>query len=84
MLGHISKFGTKTPRNKLMEIFEDSEDLFEKMKSWISKNDYLFVNEKYSQIWPNITSKKEPPVDAKDWEGVENKFEKYFSEKGAE
>jgi ferredoxin len=34
--------------------------------------------------WPNITTKKEPPADAKDWEGVENKFEKYFSEKGAE
>jgi len=45
---------------------------------------WLDVNEKYSQIWPNITTKKTPPADAKDWEGVENKFEKYFSEKGAE
>ena len=45
---------------------------------------WLDVNEKYSQIWPNITSKKDPPADAKEWEGVENKFEKYFSEKGAE
>ena len=45
---------------------------------------WLDVNEKYSQIWPNITTKKDPPADAKDWEGVENKFEKYFSEKGAE
>tara|TARA_B100001109_G_C18599561_1_gene351758 strand:- start:73 stop:363 length:291 start_codon:yes stop_codon:yes gene_type:complete len=45
---------------------------------------WLDVNEKYSQIWPNITTKKDPPNDAKEWEGVENKFEKYFSEKGAE
>ena len=42
------------------------------------------INEKYSQTWPNITSKKEPPADAQDYQGVENKFEKYFSEKGAE
>jgi ferredoxin len=42
------------------------------------------VNEKYSQIWPNIKSKKESPADAKEFEGIENKFEKYFSEKGAE
>ena len=45
---------------------------------------WLGVNEKYSQIWPNITNKKEPPADAKDWENVENKFENHFSEKGAE
>jgi len=25
--------------------------------------------------------KKEPPADAKQWEGVPNKFEKYFSPK---
>ena len=25
--------------------------------------------------------KKEPPADAKKWEGVENKFEDHFSEK---
>ena len=45
---------------------------------------WLDINEKYSQTWPNITTKKESPADAKDYEGVENKFEKYFSEKGAE
>ena len=42
---------------------------------------WLDVNEKYSQIWPNIKSKKESPADAREYEGVENKFEKYFSEK---
>ena len=47
-------------------------------------NKWLDINEKYSQIWPNISEKKDPPSDAKDWENVENKFEKYFSEKGAE
>ena len=30
-------------------------------------------------IKPNITVKREPPADAKQWEGVPDKFEKYFS-----
>ena len=42
------------------------------------------VNEKYSKIWPNITAKKDAPADAKQWEGIENKFENHFSEKGAD
>ena len=45
---------------------------------------WLNVNEKYSQVWPNITTKKDAPADAKKWEGVENKFENLFSEKGAD
>ena len=41
------------------------------------------INRKYSAIWPNITQKREEdgPPDAKEWEGVENKYEQYFSEK---
>jgi ferredoxin len=27
----------------------------------------------YAQIWPNITVKREPPPDAKDWEGKPDK-----------
>ena len=45
---------------------------------------WLDVNEKYSQVWPNITTKKDAPADAKKWEGVEDKFENHFSEKGAD
>ena len=37
------------------------------------------VNAEYAKAWPNITAKKEPPPDAKEWEGVPDKFEKYFS-----
>ena len=41
------------------------------------------LNEKWSQIWPNITAKRDDdvPQDADDWHGVTDKFEKYFSEK---
>ncbi|KAB2861268.1 MAG: ferredoxin family protein, partial [Bauldia sp.] len=38
------------------------------------------LNLKYASAWPNIIEKKEPPADAKDWDGVPGKFDKYFSE----
>ena len=30
-------------------------------------------------IWPNITVKREPPADAKEFDGVPSKLEQYFS-----
>lgn len=43
---------------------------------------WLDINNQYSTgPWPNITLKKSPPPDAKNWENVENKFELYFSDK---
>jgi ferredoxin len=30
-------------------------------------------------VWPNITIKREPPADAKEFDGVPGKFEQYFS-----
>jgi ferredoxin len=41
---------------------------------------WLELNTKYSESWPNITIKRESPADADDFKGVEGKFEKYFSE----
>jgi ferredoxin len=40
---------------------------------------WLSVNAEFAKVWPNITAKKEPPTDAKEWEGVPNKFDGYFS-----
>jgi len=40
---------------------------------------WLEVNTEYAKTWPNITQKKESPADAKEFEGMEGKFEKYFS-----
>ena len=40
---------------------------------------WLEVNTEYAKSWPNITQKKEQPADAKDFDGMEGKFEKYFS-----
>jgi ferredoxin len=35
--------------------------------------EWLDINAKYSQVWPNITVKGKPPPDAKDWEGKPDK-----------
>lgn len=40
---------------------------------------WVEINRTYSAQWPNINQKKDPLPDAKEWEGVEDKFEKYFS-----
>ena len=40
---------------------------------------WLEVNAEYAKTWPNITQKKDAPADAKEFDGVEGKFEKYFS-----
>ena len=44
---------------------------------------WLDINTKYSALWPNITEfdPDEVPTDAKEWDGVPNKFEEHFSEK---
>ena len=39
---------------------------------------WLEVNTEYAKTWPNITQKKELPPDAKDFEGMEGKFENIF------
>ena len=40
---------------------------------------WLALNAEYAPKWPNITAKKEPPADAKDFDGAPDKFEKFFS-----
>jgi ferredoxin len=38
----------------------------------------LSLNAEYARIWPNITVKKAPPPDSKEWEGKPDKLQ-YFS-----
>ena len=37
------------------------------------------INTKYASVWPNITEKRDAPPDAKEFDGMDGKFEKYFS-----
>ncbi|WP_426433668.1 ferredoxin FdxA [Bradyrhizobium genosp. P] len=41
---------------------------------------WLALNAKFAGLWPNISDRKEPPADADDFQGVDGKFEKFFSE----
>ena len=42
---------------------------------------WLELNAKFAKVWPNIVQKREPPADAKEFEGLTDKLEKYFSPK---
>jgi ferredoxin len=44
---------------------------------------WVALNAEFSKVWPNITIKREPPADSKDWEGKPDK-EQYFSPKPGE
>lgn len=35
--------------------------------------EWLSLNAEYSKLWPNITNKKEPSSDAKEWEDIGEK-----------
>ena len=63
--------GVCEPECPIGAIISDTEDVEEK---------WLKLNQQYSEVWPNITLKKDAPNDAKDFEEEINKFEKYFSE----
>ena len=40
-----------------------------------NQQDYLQLNAELSEVWPNITEKKDPPPDAEEWADVENKLQ---------
>jgi ferredoxin len=39
---------------------------------------WVEINREYAKKWPVITKKKDAPADAKDFDGMKNKFEKLF------
>jgi ferredoxin len=43
---------------------------------------WLNINAEYAKTWPNITIKKESPSDAKEWDGVEGKFQHFSPDPG--
>ena len=44
---------------------------------------WLELNARFAELWPNISRKGEPPADADAHLGEERKYEKYFSAKAA-
>ena len=41
---------------------------------------WVEINTKYSEIWPNINKKQNPPAVADNYRNEKNKYEKYFKE----
>jgi len=62
--------GVCEPECPAEAIVSDSEPSLER---------WLKLNAEYAAKWPNITRKREPPADAKAFDGVANKFETHFS-----
>ena len=39
---------------------------------------WMALNAEYAQTWPNVTIKRDPPADAKEWDGKPGKLEAYL------
>jgi len=44
---------------------------------------WLEINTTYSYEWPNITDKKDPPDDWEEYDGLVDKYEKFFTPIGS-
>ena len=64
--------GVYEPECPIDAIYPDTE---KNMEKWVE------INKIYAEKWLNILEKKTPPKDSEDWKNVENKFDKYFSNK---
>ncbi|MFP3038908.1 MAG: ferredoxin FdxA [Candidatus Hodgkinia cicadicola] len=42
--------------------------------------EWIKLNAKYSKIWPNISKRKSPLPKADEFNGIKNKFDKYFDQ----
>lgn len=67
--------GVCEPECPAEAIHPDTKDGMEK---------WLKINTEYADIWPNITIMRDSSEDSEDFNGEENKFEKYFSEEPGE
>ncbi|MBT5827936.1 MAG: ferredoxin family protein [Alphaproteobacteria bacterium] len=43
--------------------------------------EFIELNKKYAEIWPNINEKKDAPLDAEKYEDMDDKYPKLFSAK---
>jgi ferredoxin len=69
--------GVCIPECPVDAIFADTDEVSD-LEKWLK------VNADYAVKWPNITQMRAPPPDAAEYEGVEGKFEKFFSQQPGE
>ncbi len=68
--GECIDCGVCEPECPIEAILPDSDV---KSEPWVE------LNREYSELWPNITRKGEPPADCDEYREVADKFEKFFS-----
>ena len=68
--------GVCVPECPVDAIVADTDLKGEELEKWMD------INTKYSEIWPVITEMRPEDLfpDAKEWDGVPNKYENHFSE----
>ena len=64
--------GVCEPECPVDAIISDTED---------EKGKWMNINQKFADLWPNITLKKESLIDADKYKNENDKYEKYFSDK---
>lgn len=52
-----------------------AEAIFSEDELPAAQEEFLEINAELSQIWPNISEKKEPLPDAEEWDGVADKLQ---------
>ena len=67
--------GVCEPECPIDAIKADTDETLTDTEKWLS------VNRKYSAIWPNISSKKDPLDDHEKYRDIKDKYDKHFSEK---
>ena len=65
--------GVCVPECPAEAIFPETSELIE----WVE------INRKYAKEWPVITKRKDAPEDAKDFDGMKDKFKKFFDPRPA-
>lgn len=66
--------GVCQPECPIDAILPDTEPGMEK---WVE------INAQYAALWPNITEKKTPPLDADAWVSVPQKYPDHFNPEGS-
>jgi len=69
--------GVCEPECPIGAIKADSDNSVEDMEKW------LLINKKFSAIWPNITTRKDPMDEHEKFKEIKDKYSKFFSEKPA-
>ena len=67
--------GVCEPECPIDAIVADTDENLKDKEKW------LLLNKKFSAIWPNISKKKSPMEEHEKFKDIENKYDKYFSEK---